>query len=74
MAITRSNGAIHVLMDAGSTVFHQKLNEMKKAWAKRRLYNQTYAQLAAMSDRNLKDLGISRSGIKRMAMEAVYDL
>lgn len=74
MAVIRSYGAIHAILDSGSTFFHQKFDEMKKAQAKRRVYNETYAELAAMSDRSLGDLGISRSGIKRMALEAAYDL
>lgn len=74
MAITSSNSPFYVLLDAGRTILHQKLGEMKKAQARRNRFHETYAELMAMSDRNLKDLGISRSEIQRLAMEAANDI
>ncbi|MCC6001538.1 MAG: DUF1127 domain-containing protein [Pararhodobacter sp.] len=43
---------------------------MRKAWQRRRLYNETHAQLNALSTLELADLGISRSMISRLAQEA----
>lgn len=38
----------------------------------RRLYAQTVAELNALSDRDLADLGISRLGIAEVAREAAF--
>jgi len=56
MAITSSNSPFYVLLDAGRTIFHQKLDEMRTAQARHRRYLDTYAPLMAMSYRNVKDL------------------
>jgi uncharacterized protein YjiS (DUF1127 family) len=73
MAITRSNSGLDVVLDAGRTIFHQKRDQMKQALAKRRVYRATIFELSALSKRDLNDLGIPRSNIKRLAMEAAYD-
>ena len=72
MAITRSNSALDVVFEAGRTFFHQKLDHMRKANAKRRVFRTTYHELSVLSDRDLGDLGISRIDIKRLAQEAAY--
>ncbi|MEN9060159.1 MULTISPECIES: DUF1127 domain-containing protein [Ponticoccus] len=41
--------------------------------AKRRIYNQTYRELASLSDRDLMDLGMSRTEIRRVAWQAAYE-
>jgi uncharacterized protein YjiS (DUF1127 family) len=46
---------------------------MRQALAKRKVYRATYSELSALTDRDLGDLGIPRSSIKRLAMEAAYD-
>ncbi|MCP1169254.1 DUF1127 domain-containing protein [Limimaricola litoreus] len=38
--------------------------------AKNKIYRSTYNELQALTDRDLVDLGISRSMIKRIAIEA----
>ncbi|MBL9050409.1 MAG: DUF1127 domain-containing protein [Tabrizicola sp.] len=38
----------------------------------RRIYDRTVAELNALSDRELSDLGISRLGITEIAREAAY--
>ncbi|RME95320.1 MAG: DUF1127 domain-containing protein [Alphaproteobacteria bacterium] len=45
---------------------------LRAAWERSRVYANTYNELAALSDRDLHDLGISRSEIKRLAYEAAY--
>ena len=40
--------------------------------AKRRAYKTTIAELGALSNRDLADLGISRSEVRRIAWEAAY--
>ena len=74
MAITRSNSGLDVVFDAGRTFFHQKLDHFRKAQAKRRVYRATCHELSVLSDRDLRDLGIPRGNIQRLAMEAAYGL
>ncbi|MFW8594737.1 DUF1127 domain-containing protein [Cribrihabitans neustonicus] len=38
-----------------------------------RLYSQTVSELSALSGRELSDLGLSRSDIKRVAYQAAYE-
>lgn len=42
------------------------------ARAQRKIYNTTLNELEMLSNRDLNDLGISRSSIKSIAMEAAY--
>ncbi len=42
--------------------------------AKRKIYNQTYRELASLSDRDLMDLGMSRTEIRRVAWQAAYEV
>lgn len=70
MALTRSNSGLDVVLDAGRTFFHQKREQMRKALARRRVYRATHYELSALTDRDLRDLGIPRSNIKRLALEA----
>ncbi|MBT3140000.1 DUF1127 domain-containing protein [Phaeobacter gallaeciensis] len=73
MAITRSNSGLDVVLDAGRTFFHQKRTEIQHALARRKAYRATHHELSTLTDRDLQDLGIPRSNIKRLAMEAAYD-
>ncbi len=43
-----------------------------RAFKEWRLYRNTFAELDAMTDRELADLGLSRFEIPRVAREAVY--
>ena len=45
---------------------------VKEAVARRRLYSQTLAELSALTDRDLTDLGLSRANIAELAYEAAY--
>lgn len=40
--------------------------------ATRKVYTTTVAELSALTDRDLADLGLGRSEIKRIAIEAAY--
>lgn len=40
--------------------------------AKRRVYRSTHKELSALSDRDLADLGISRTSIRAISYEAAY--
>lgn len=72
MAVTRSNSGLDVVLDAGRSIVHQKRDQIRQALAKRRVYRTTLSELAALTDRDLRDLGIPRSHIKRLALEAAY--
>jgi uncharacterized protein YjiS (DUF1127 family) len=48
------------------------IKSAKEAIRQRRVYNQTVAELRSLSTRELNDLGISRSMITRIALEAAY--
>ena len=48
------------------------LGRARKALADYRLYRQTLAELVALSDRELSDLGLSRLSIRQVAHESVY--
>jgi uncharacterized protein YjiS (DUF1127 family) len=45
---------------------------LKTAFARRRLYSQTLAELSRLTDRELADLGISRLSVAQVAHEAAY--
>ncbi|MEP5730490.1 MAG: DUF1127 domain-containing protein [Sulfitobacter sp.] len=72
MATTILNRRLDVFFDAGRTFIQQKNDQLRDALAKRRVYNSTYGELSKLSNRELADLGIARSNIRRMALEAAY--
>ena len=45
---------------------------LRKAVTDYRLYRQTVAELGALNDRELGDLGISRFAIRQVAHDSVY--
>lgn len=48
------------------------LGSIHRAWNDFRAYRATRAELKALTDRQLSDLGIGRSGIGAIARRAVY--
>ncbi len=72
MTVTQSNSALDVVFETGRTFFHQKVQQIREAHTKRRIYRATVFELASLSERDLNDLGIPRSSIKRLAMETAY--
>ncbi|MEP2640501.1 DUF1127 domain-containing protein [Roseobacter sp.] len=46
------------------------LNVAAQRYAQHRVYRETYDELASLSDRELCDLGLSRSVIRGLALEA----
>jgi uncharacterized protein YjiS (DUF1127 family) len=73
MATTRSNSGFDITLDAGRTYFNHKIDFLRDRLARYKVYRNTHSELSSLSNRDLNDLGISRSGIKRLAMEAAYD-
>lgn len=49
--------------------FRQEMRARYGAW---KVYRQTRDELGALSDRELTDLGLHRSGIRAVALEAAY--
>lgn len=48
------------------------LGTARDNWARYRVYRRTLSELNALSGRELDDLGIARSMITRLALEAAY--
>ncbi|MCT4372442.1 DUF1127 domain-containing protein [Yangia mangrovi] len=49
------------------------VERLRNALARRRLYKQTFSELASLSNRELSDLGLHRSMIRRVAYQAAYE-
>lgn len=64
--ITDNRTATVTLADRATALFAN----ISEAYAQRKLYNTTFNELQALSNRELADLGIHRSMIKRVALEA----
>lgn len=58
-------------IDLGGIV-RTKIAEVKESLARRAEYRAVYNQLAAMTDRDLADIGISRGMIEDVAHQAAY--
>ncbi len=68
MAYTNTTASTHGLVARVSEFF----DAIATGYANRRLYQKTYSELNQLSDRELADLGLSRSGLGAIAREAVY--
>lgn len=60
-------------MAGANLPFGGLMKRISDAFARRRVYNQTYAELNVLTTRELDDLGISRSMISRLAYEAAFE-
>jgi uncharacterized protein YjiS (DUF1127 family) len=65
--ITENRTATVSLADRANALF-ATLNE---AYTRRKLFTATYNELQSLSNRELADLGIHRSMIKRIALDAI---
>ncbi|ETD84088.1 DUF1127 domain-containing protein [Rhodobacter capsulatus] len=54
------------------TGFSNFLTSIREALARRKVYRQTLAELRSLSNRELNDLGMHRSMLTRIALEAAY--
>lgn len=63
-----SSTAVFGVMDRVASV----VKSAKEALHRRRVYMQTVSELRGLSTRELNDLGIARSMITRIALEAAY--
>ncbi len=61
---------------AAHSGFYERMALAVDGWsertAKRRLYRQTYRELASMSSRELSDLGLNRSSLGAVAYDVAY--
>lgn len=46
---------------------------LKVKFARYRVYRETISELSSLSNRELADLGLNRSMIKRLALQAAYE-
>jgi len=53
---------------------HGATDALKGRFAKYRVYRRTYAELSALTNRELADLGLHRSEVRRVALEAAGEL
>ncbi len=65
---------IHSVNASASVTLLGLLKSATSRVANYRVYRKTVNELSALSARELADLGLNRSMIKRIALEAVYDL
>ncbi|MBV0914068.1 DUF1127 domain-containing protein [Anianabacter salinae] len=52
--------------------FNGMKSELRARWESYKVYRRTVSELAALSDRELNDLGLHRSSIRGIAYEAAY--
>lgn len=52
---------------------HQIVETLRLRLEQRRLYRRTLAELSGLSNRELADLGLHRSELRRVAYQAAYD-
>ena len=57
---------------AGSGVIAKFVSDLRDHMARRSLYRQTVRELSQLGDRELSDLGLSRSSIRTIAHEAAW--
>lgn len=72
MTFIRSSSWLDVVPDAGRTIIHQAFEQLRDSLAKRRVYKTACYELSQLDNRDLTDLGIPRSDIRKLAKEATY--
>ncbi len=72
MTATQANRGSGAVLDGGISLIRRTLASASDALARRKIYRNTRTELSALSNRDLRDLGIPRSDIERLAREAAY--
>lgn len=72
MTVTQANQSLGAVFESGLLLIQQSMASAKNALSRRKAYRKTYAELSSLSDRDLRDLGIPRSDIGRLAREEAY--
>jgi len=57
---------------SGTSLFGLLVASVREALQKRRIYVRTINELESLSDRELSEMGVHRSGIKRVAIDAAW--
>ncbi|MFT6674953.1 MAG: hypothetical protein ACJAVM_001139 [Sulfitobacter sp.] len=68
-AISRSDVRLQAAWDTLRLRFARMSSAVKKAKTRRARYLATFAELSGLTDRELADIGIPRSHIRRLALE-----
>lgn len=68
-SMTAKSGSAYAAAGLSSDGF---LNRINRAWDNFRAYRATLAELRALTDRQLADLGLGRASIRAVAHRAVY--
>lgn len=68
---TRGLGLIAAIGEVGTGIA-AFATSFAETWRLARIHRETYAQLDALSTRELADMGLTRSMISRVAYEAAY--
>ena len=72
--VTSTSGIFAGRTAPRKSIFGAVFDTIREGYRSRAIYNRTVSELNALSDRELADIGISRSMITRVALEAAYDL
>jgi uncharacterized protein YjiS (DUF1127 family) len=70
MAYAANSATVATAKAPGFSGFLASLSERLRQY---RVYRETYNELSTLSDRELNDLGMSRSMIRRLAIEASHE-
>lgn len=70
IAISRNNARLQAVLDDMRSRFKRFLSVAQEANERRGVYRTTIRELGRLADRDLADLGIPRSHIRRLAIEA----
>lgn len=70
MATILQNRHAHDMLQASRTYLDQQLERLRAHRERNRIYRTTMFELSSLTDRDLRDLGIPRGDIWRLATEA----
>ena len=69
---THSNGLLGTFSEGSFQRSRQTLGKLAEMLQRRAIYRTTFAELDALSDRDLNDLGLARRNIRAVAHDAAY--
>ena len=69
---THSNGLLGTFSEGSFQLILQMRLKLAEMLRRRAIYRTTFAELDALSDRDLNDLGLARHNIRTVAHDAAY--
>ena len=69
---THSNGLLGTFSEGSFPLILQTRLKLAEMLRRRAIYRTTFAELDALSDRDLNDLGLARRNIRAVAHDAAY--